>query len=74
MCFRDIKDVELIINDGTFNIKTFTDGASSTAFNKTLYSAKGLKVSYNETTDDTCLTITGGEFNLDTADDAIHSD
>ena len=65
---------KLIINDGTFNIKTFTDGASSTAFNKTLYSAKGLKVSSNETTDDTCLTITGGEFNLDTADDAIHSD
>ena len=63
---------KLIINGGIFNIKTFKDGSSSN-FNKDLYSAKGIKVSTNET-DQISLLITGGTFNLNTADDALHSD
>ena len=63
---------KLIINGGTYNIKTFKDGSSAN-FDKDLYSAKGIKVSTNETTDISML-ITGGTFNLNTADDSIHSD
>ena len=63
---------KLVINGGSFNIKTFKDG-SSAKFNKDLYSAKGIKVSTNETSDISMI-ITGGTFNLNTADDAIHSD
>ena len=64
---------KLIINGGTFNIKTFKDGSSATNFDKDLYSAKGIKVSTNETSVISML-ITGGTFNLNTADDAVHSD
>ena len=63
---------KLVINGGTFNIKTFKEGASAN-FNKDLYSAKGIKVSTNETSE-ISMTITGGNFNLNTADDSIHSD
>ena len=63
---------KLIINGGTYNIKTFKDGSSAN-FNKDLYSAKGIKVSTNETSNISML-ITGGTFNLNTADDSIHSD
>ena len=63
---------KLIINGGTYNIKTFKDGSSAN-FNKDLYSAKGIKVSTNETSNISLL-ITGGTFNLNTADDSIHSD
>ena len=62
----------LIINGGSFNIKTFKEG-SSAKFNKDLYSAKGLKASTNSTSD-TSMIITGGNFYLNTADDAVHSD
>ena len=64
---------KLIINGGIYNIKTFKDGSSSANFDKDLYSAKGIKVSTNETTNISML-ITGGTFNLNTADDSIHSD
>ena len=64
---------KLIINGGIFNIKTFKDGSSASNFNKDLYSAKGIKVSTNETSA-ISMTITGGTFNLNTADDSIHSD
>ena len=63
---------KLIINGGNFNIKTFKEGSNAN-FNKDLYSAKGIKVSTNETGDISML-ITGGSFNLNTADDAVHSD
>ena len=63
---------KLIITGGTFTIKTFKDG-SSADFDKDLYSAKGLKVSTNETSE-ISMTISGGTFNLDTADDSVHSD
>ena len=63
----------LIISGGTFNIKTFKDGSSATNFNKDLYSAKGIKVSTNETSDISMI-ISGGTFYLNTADDALHSD
>ena len=64
---------KLIINGGIFNIKTFKDGSSATNFDKDLYSAKGIKVSTNETTEISMI-ITGGTFNLNTADDSVHSD
>ena len=64
---------KLIINGGIFNIKTFKDGSSATNFDKDLYSAKGIKVSTNETSE-ISMTITGGTFNLNTADDSVHSD
>ena len=63
---------KLIINGGNFTIKTFKEGSNAN-FNKDLYSAKGIKVSTNETSDISML-ITGGNFNLNTADDAVHSD
>ena len=64
---------KLIINGGTFNIKTFKEGANANNFDKDLYSAKGIKVSTNETTE-ISMTISGGTFNLNTADDSVHSD
>ena len=64
---------KLVINGGTFNIKTFKEGANANNFDKDLYSAKGIKVSTNETTE-ISMTISGGTFNLNTADDAVHSD
>ena len=64
---------KLIINGGNFNIKTFKEGANANNFDKDLYSAKGIKVSTNETTE-ISMTINGGNFNLNTADDSLHSD
>ena len=63
---------QLTINGGVFNIKTFKTGSSAN-FDKDLYSAKGLKVSTNETSE-ISMVITGGTFNLNTADDSVHSD
>ena len=64
---------KLVITGGNFNIKTYTDGSSSSTFNKDEESAKGLKCSGNDTNNYN-LTITGGNFVLNTADDSIHSD
>lgn len=66
----------LTINNGVFNIKTL-DGYNSSSFNKDTMSCKGLKSSGNndnETEPTNQLNITGGTFNLNTADDAVHSD
>ena len=65
---------KLIINDGNFSIKTYKNGASSSGFNKHTESAKGIKVSTNETNINIELIINGGNFNLNTIDDAVHSD
>ena len=65
---------KLIINDGNFSIKTYKNGASSSGFNKDTESAKGIKVSTNETNINIELIINGGNFNLNTIDDAVHSD
>ena len=68
---------KLTINNGTFDIKTL-DGSQSSSFNKDTMSCKGLKASSNNVTDaenpTTSIIISGGTFNLNTADDAIHSD
>ncbi len=67
---------DLTITNGSFNITTL-DGYASTSFDKDTMSCKGLKASGDD--DDTeeatnTITISGGTFNLDTADDAVHSD
>ena len=65
---------KLEINGGVFYIETY-EGADSKTFNKTIMSAKGLKCSTNEHENVTNeLIINGGEFHLNTSDDAIHSD
>ena len=65
---------KLLINGGSFDIKTF-NGASATDFDKDTMSAKGLKCSTNEHENiENILIINGGNFVLDTSDDAIHSD
>lgn len=65
---------KLIINGGTFDIKTY-NGASATGFDEDTMSAKGLKCSTDEHENvENILTINGGTFKLDTRDDAIHSD
>ena len=68
---------KLTINNGTFDIKTL-DGSQSSSFNKDTMSCKGLKASSNNVADaenpTTSIIISGGTFNLNTADDAIHSD
>lgn len=67
---------KLTINNGTFDIKTL-DGYKSSGFNKDTMSCKGLKASgnnNNETAPTNQLIINGGTFNLNTADDAVHSD
>ena len=65
---------KLTINDGSFNIKTYTNGASSTGFNKDTQSAKGIKASTNDTSVNIELEINGGNFNLNSRDEAVHSD
>ena len=67
----------LTINSGTFNITTF--GGYKMASSLGDNSAKGLKASTNSEDADTStstntLTINGGSFTLNCADDAIHSD
>lgn len=65
---------KLEINGGVFNIKTY-EGAYSKNFNKDEMSAKGLKCSTNEHPNATNeIIINGGEFHLNTSDDAVHSD
>ncbi len=68
---------KLTINNGEFTIKTL-NGYNSSSFNKDTMSCKGLKASSNNVADadnpTTSIEITGGSFNLNTADDAIHSD
>ena len=61
---------KLIIRGGNFNIKT-EDGYDSKSFNKTTMSAKGFKVSNNVT--GCIIRVYDGEFDLNTADDAFHS-
>ena len=63
---------KLTITGGSFYIKTFTNGSYSSNFDKDEYSAKGIKCSND--TGEFLLSITGGTFVLDTADDSIHSD
>ena len=83
-------DTALTINNGDFNIKTMngysTSGTkyktngntnASYTFDPDTMSCKGLKASGDraeEVGTSPTLTITGGNFALDTADDAIHSD
>ena len=69
----------LTINGGVFDITTMSGYTSS--YNADSFSAKGLKASTSsddetaDTSDATnTITITGGSFTLNTADDAIHSD
>ena len=69
-------NADLTISDGTFEITTLT-GCKDSSFDSDTMSAKGLKASASD--DDTedatnTITITGGTFTLNTADDAIHSD
>ena len=70
-------DTELNINGGTFDIQTWK---GYSVWNDTLaneYSCKGLKASGDRATEagiEPALNITGGTFNLNTGDDAVHSD
>lgn len=63
----------LKISSGSFNIKTM-NGYQDSSFNSSTMSAKGLKVSGDRENIENQLTITGGTFTINTADDAIHSD
>ena len=54
------------VNGGTFDITTFGGCTRARQLEQADESAKGLK-------SDTQLTITGGDFSLNTADDAVHS-
>ena len=74
-------DSNLTISDGTFKITTLNGYNSGSAFDSDTMSCKGLKASSgsddNATADSEAtntLTISGGDFTLNTADDAIHSD
>ena len=60
----------IIIKKGTFIIKT-ENGYTSSTFNKDTGSAKGFKVSNNST--GCYIKVYDGEFSLNTADDAFHS-
>ncbi|MBQ3264454.1 MAG: carbohydrate-binding domain-containing protein [Ruminococcus sp.] len=70
-------DTALNINGGAFDIQTWK---GYSVWNDTLansYSCKGLKASGDRAEEagiDPALTITGGTFNLNTGDDAVHSD
>ena len=66
--FTATKNITII--NGKFNIKT-ENGHDSKTFNSTESSAKGFKLSNNATGCE--IKIFGGEFYLDTADDAFHS-
>ena len=61
---------KIYINDGSFKIKT-ENGYDSTTFDKETMSAKGFKISNNETGSE--MIIKKGHFDLNTADDGIHS-
>ncbi|MBR1481680.1 MAG: carbohydrate-binding domain-containing protein [Ruminococcus sp.] len=70
-------DTALNISGGTFDIQTWK---GYSVWNDTLansYSCKGLKASGDRAEEaglEPALTITGGTFNLNTGDDAVHSD
>ena len=70
-------DTALTINGGTFNIQTWK---GYSVWNDTLadeYSCKGLKAGGDRAEEaglEPAITITGGTFVLNTADDAVHSD
>ena len=61
---------EITIKGGKFNIKT-EKGYDSKTFKKDTMSAKGFKVSNNIT--ENIIQVYDGEFDLNTADDAFHS-
>ncbi len=65
----------ITITAGTFDI-TCGGGSGSTSFNDDTLSAKGIKVSpeTDEEDFDGLISISGGTFSVDSADDAIHSD
>ena len=60
----------ITIVKGTFNIKT-ENGYDSTTFDKDVESAKGFKVKNNDTGCE--MKVYDGDFTLNTADDAFHS-
>ncbi len=72
---------DVTITAGTFDIKTGS-GYNDSSFNSDTMSCKGIKAAYSSDSDDTTdtsestntITITGGTFNFNTADDSIHSD
>ena len=68
---------DLLITNGDFSIRT-ENGYDSATFDKDTMSSKGIKSSGNNVAEgeeaQNTLTITGGTFDLNTADDAIHSD
>jgi hypothetical protein len=69
---------QMTISGGTFNITTGL-GYTDAGFNPDTESAKGLKVSHTAVTTDTVtskntLTVSGGTFTLNCADDAVHTD
>ncbi len=64
----------LTINNGVFNIISLS-GYSDSTFDSDSMSCKGLKASNNDNEDIVpVLNITGGTFNINSPDDAIHSD
>ena len=63
----------LKITGGDFTIKTL-GGYNDKTFNSDTMSCKGLKASGDRENIENNLIITGGTFDLNTADDAIHSD
>lgn len=70
---------DLTVNGGSFTVKTGT-GYQDSSFNGDTMSWKGLKASCSsdDTTEEedatNTITINGGSFDLNTADDAIHAD
>ena len=67
---------DITINNGTFDIKTL-DGYKSANFISGEMSCKGLKASATDEETENAqntITVSGGTFVMDTADDAIHSD
>ncbi len=63
----------LKITNGDFTIKTM-NGYNDSSFNSDTMSCKGLKASGDRENIENNLIITGGTFNINTADDALHSD
>ncbi len=78
-CIQSAQDI--IITDGIFNLKSGS-GYTDSSFNGDTMSCKGIKASFSsDSTDSTdtseatnTIDITGGIFNINTPDDAIHSD
>ncbi len=67
---------KLTVTNGSFNIKTF-GGYNTSGFDKDTMSCKGIKASGNNDSEENptnLIEISGGTFNLNTRDDAVHSD